>query len=957
MRFGSSGKPGCIAAVSPGSSRNTTSGAIGAVSCAAATSVRARARTADPATAKARRRGHAEVEQRDAERHRTGELQLDRRASPGHRAEERAQPDERLAVDAGGGERRAGVEASGRRGPASRRAAPARRRCPTRPGRPSAPCPTGSAATARPGGGAGARARRWPRRVDPCAAGCRSSWPPRAEGRATFIVARAPKPPRPPGLVIPRMATDDARGQISACHARPHRSLARPRHVGAAAPAHGAGARATPSASTASRSRAPARCSRGGRGSAVLVAVLLPRTVSLTALRIAAPAALGRGELGRPRGRPGRRPTRSPSPAPRSRSWRRSRRSPARCSSTARPTATRCACRCACRPRSSSGRCRSPGSRPWRRPIAGPLLLAAEQWVAGVRGARRRAAARGGGRCGPSTGSPGAGSCSCRPGLVLHDQHALVEAVLFPRRSIRRLGPAPGGRRRRAPRPHAGRARAGARARARRSRSIVSPRRRRQDGAGRVRRPAPLHPDPPGRAPRRGGERRHPRRAESPRRCRARVAAWQLRPRVWCRVEGWRRSSNLCGAGGTAAQGAAPAPRVLVVGSLVVIGVVVVAADRVSQPKPEPLGPAAGAWTLVPHTGLGAWVDVYDWTVELGGPAPSVDADDVDAMADAGVQTLYIQTAHTRSATPGRDGAGAPRLRSSSAPTTGGCTSWRGTCRPSRTSTPTCSALTESAALDVGGLAVDIESTAVADVAERNRRLLDLSERLRAAVGPDKAVAAITPSAVHLQVVNPSYWPAFPWSELADTYDALLPMSYWTIRTGDAPETARPTPPTTSIGSGRASATADIPIVPVGGLAEDSTIDDLEGMVAAIDERGSPGGGLYDWATSTPEQWAALAPLRDLPAAGARAGYRRLSARCRRRRRRRPRRARRSGRAPPVGPARANTTVAPSTRHGRGRRRGRSPARQRPGSGGPSTHVRSVERRPGRRAGRPPSRP
>jgi hypothetical protein len=28
-------------------------------------------------------------------------------------------------------------------------------------------------------------------------------------------------------------------------------------------------------------------------------------------------------------------------------------------------------------------------------------------------------------------------------GLVLHDPHALVEPVLFPRRSIRRLGPAP----------------------------------------------------------------------------------------------------------------------------------------------------------------------------------------------------------------------------------------------------------------------------------------------------------------------------------------------------------------------------------------------------------------------------------------------------------------------------------------------------------------------------------
>ena len=35
-------------------------------------------------------------------------------------------------------------------------------------------------------------------------------------------------------------------------------------------------------------------------------------------------------------------------------------------------------------------------------------------------------------------------------------------------------------------------------------------------------------------------------------------------------------------------------------------------------------------------------------------------------------------------------------------------------------------------------------------------------------------------------------------------------------------------------------------------------------MVVAIGSHDSPGGGLYDWATSTPEQWDVLAPLRDL---------------------------------------------------------------------------------------------
>jgi hypothetical protein len=265
---------------------------------------------------------------------------------------------------------------------------------------------------------------------------------------------------------------------------------------------------------------------------------------------------------------------------------------------------------------------------------------------------------------------------------------------------------------------------------------------------------------------------------------------------------------------------------------------------------------------VVPHTGLGAWVDVYDWTLELGGPDPSVVVDDVDAMAEAGIQTLYIQTAHTRSATPGvMEPARLGRIIQRAHNHGLHVVAWY---------LPTFEdvdadlrRLTESAALDVGGLAVDIESTTVADVAERNRRLLDLTARLRAAVGPDQAIAAITPSAVHLQVVNPTFWPAFPWPELARTYDAMLPMSYWSIRTGALRDGEVYTGD--NIDRIRASTgDSEVPVIPVGGLAEDLTAGDLAGMVRAIESRESPGGGLYDWATSTPEQWTALASLRAL---------------------------------------------------------------------------------------------
>ena len=147
--------------------------------------------------------------------------------------------------------------------------------------------------------------------------------------------------------------------------------------------------------------------------------------------------------------------------------------------------------------------------------------------------------------------------------------------------------------------------------------------------------------------------------------------------------------------------------------------------------------------------------------------------------------------------------------------------------------------LTESAALDVGGLAVDIESTAIADVAERNRRLLDLSTRLRAALGPTRrsppyAVGGAPPGGEHGLLARVAVDGArghlrrrAP-DELLDHPQGRPAQQAW-------PKAAQEHRTRASLGD------PDVPIVPVGGLAEDSTAADLEGMVAAI-EAGEAGG-------------------------------------------------------------------------------------------------------------------
>ena len=176
--------------------------------------------------------------------------------------------------------------------------------------------------------------------------------------------------------------------------------------------------------------------------------------------------------------------------------------------------------------------------------------------------------------------------------------------------------------------------------------------------------------------------------------------------------------------------------------------------------------------------------------------------------------------------------------------------------------------LLASAELDVDGLAVDIESTVVEDPAERNARLLELNAAVRAGT-PDRVIGAITPSAVHLQVVNPDYWPDFPWAEVADTYDLILPMTYWSIRLPEWRDGDR------YVGENidrirAATGDPDLPLHVIGGIADEATVEQVQGMLRAIDARtGVIGGGFYDWATSSPEQWAALGPLRDRNPAGA----------------------------------------------------------------------------------------
>jgi len=280
------------------------------------------------------------------------------------------------------------------------------------------------------------------------------------------------------------------------------------------------------------------------------------------------------------------------------------------------------------------------------------------------------------------------------------------------------------------------------------------------------------------------------------------------------------------------AQGHGPRPRRR--GRLVLVGLLIcglVAAGVVWTLDRGPAGPVAEAWTLEPYEGLGAWVDAFDWSQSLGGETPVVSERDMGAMADLGIQTVFIQTSHL--GVPDQIVLEKDRLEGliDAAHDHGlSVVAWY---LPTLEDVDTdLERLLASSELDVDGLAVDIESTVVEDPTERNTRALDLSAQLRSAL-PDKVIGAITLSAVHLQVVNPSYWPDFPWAEIAKDYDLILPMAYWSIRLPEWRDGNRYV--SENIDRIRAATgRPDLPIHVIGGIADGVTVEQVQGDCCMI---------------------------------------------------------------------------------------------------------------------------
>jgi hypothetical protein len=164
--------------------------------------------------------------------------------------------------------------------------------------------------------------------------------------------------------------------------------------------------------------------------------------------------------------------------------------------------------------------------------------------------------------------------------------------------------------------------------------------------------------------------------------------------------------------------------------------------------------------------------------------------------------------------------------------------------------------------LPVEGVAVDIESTAIADIGQRNAALISLSQQLRRAL-PGRPLGAIVLPATLLEVVNTTYWPGFPYAALAPSYDAWFPMVYWTGRLDNSGLHDGYRYTEDSVLRLRADLGSAALVHPIGGVSEDGMgASDIAGFVKAVRDTGSVGGSVYEWSGTDPAAWATLRALR-----------------------------------------------------------------------------------------------
>jgi hypothetical protein len=291
-------------------------------------------------------------------------------------------------------------------------------------------------------------------------------------------------------------------------------------------------------------------------------------------------------------------------------------------------------------------------------------------------------------------------------------------------------------------------------------------------------------------------------------------------------------------------------------GAGVAAAIVLTAALEPSSAVPQPTGTPAPDSTAIAFRGPGAWVDIYDsralWNDPQGTAA---------RMKAAGATTVYLETANYRQP-PGRLVVRPAQVEQLIDAAHGQGLAVVGWYLPGlkdigRDLQRIRAALTLSTPLGgrLDAFALDLESSLVPSVAQRNAAVIDLSRQVRTQVGAGYALGAIVPD--DRSTRTGGLWPEFPYRALRGAYDVFLPMSYSSYRAAGAAGVY----PYTLRNVRRLRRLAGDPTLPVhllGGLAGALSDADARAAVQAAARTRSLGASFYSFASSTSGEWQAL---------------------------------------------------------------------------------------------------
>jgi DhnA family fructose-bisphosphate aldolase class Ia len=278
-------------------------------------------------------------------------------------------------------------------------------------------------------------------------------------------------------------------------------------------------------------------------------------------------------------------------------------------------------------------------------------------------------------------------------------------------------------------------------------------------------------------------------------------------------------------------------------------GIQAVAKDAVTRPS------------LLAYRGLGTWVDIYDAAL-WNDPAAAV-----QSMQADGIRTIYLQSSnfsHADIVFPPQFGQFIDAAHQAGMRVVAWYLPSLAHLKVDFRKSMAAIAYRSTAESGVDSFALDIESRVVTDPTVRTARLLDLSQRIRDAVGPGYPLGAITPNAVSLAKPT-TFWPDFPYASLTRYYNVFLPMCYsGAVAAGGQAVHDYAANCAGLVRAGTGNPT--VAIHQIGGVADNYDAAEIGGFVHAVREYGLMGGSLYDFLTTKdPAAWDLLRTIPSNP--------------------------------------------------------------------------------------------